>query len=684
MPPNPMLNQLSSWETHKIITATDLGFAEFIDRLYPGEAPEVLLAAALTSRQYGLGHTCFDPQDFLADPESFLSLQIPEDASTTLIKATSGIKDLATTVKLDRWLERLHHAKAISQSGEGRPLILDGDQLYLARNWRYEQQVARAIQSRLGYISAPFEDQVFLNALFGTQDENAPGPNMQKIACALSTRAKLLILTGGPGTGKTYTVVRLLALLLHRQEKLRILLAAPTGKAAARLTESIRDSLNADEIKALPESLRAGIPSKATTLHQMLRSKKNSRSFHHDETNPLHADVVIVDEASMIDLEMMANLMKAVPPQALLILVGDKDQLSSVEAGYVLGDLCRELSSVTAGEFRRDLKSDADQRGYSSDTIEWIKDATGECIQDERCVKTDRLAQQTVMLEHSKRFAGDSGIGKLAEAVNQSQVEVAIEILKGNPRFDDIHWIEKNRPDKKLIDALCMGGETDRDIPEFEGYSEYLKKVKASEDVPTDLEGQNQYFEEILDAFGTFQVLCAVRQGPWGVESLNKIILSQLQKKRLITTYGLADPEWYNGRPVMATHNDYELGIMNGDVGITLAFRNEQTGDSVLRVVFKDPEGTKRPYKVVLPSRLTDVETVFAMTVHKSQGSEFGHVALMLPDPEKAVVLSKELLYTGITRAKKKLTVIGGDAEQFREIINRKTQRSGRLGNLLT
>lgn len=134
----------------------------------------------------------------------------------------------------------------------------------------------------------------------------------------------------------------------------------------------------------------------------------------------------------------------------------------------------------------------------------------------------------------------------------------------------------------------------------------------------------------------------------------------------------------------MATHNDYELGIMNGDVGITLAFRNEQTGDSVLRVVFKDPEGTKRPYKVVLPSRLTDVETVFAMTVHKSQGSEFGHVALMLPDPEKAVVLSKELLYTGITRAKKKLTVIGGDAEQFREIINRKTQRSGRLGNLLT
>lgn len=668
MPPSPLLTQLSSWEAHHIISSTDLGFAEFIDRLYPGEAPEVLLASALTSRQYGLGHTCFDPKAFLTDPETFLGLQIPEDASTELQEAVDGIKDLAAHLTLTHWLDRLQQAKAVSQSGEGRPLILDGNQLYLARNWRNEQRVARAIQSRLSEINqSPFENQTFLETLFGTPKNKRPGPNMQKIACALATRAKLLILTGGPGTGKTYTVVRILALLLHRQERLRILLAAPTGKAAARLTESIRDSLDSDEIKALPETLRTAIPTKATTLHQLLRSRKNSRSFHHDEMNPLHADVVIVDEASMIDLEMMANLMNAVPPQALLILVGDKDQLSSVEAGYVMGDLCL----------------DADQRGYTPETNEWITQATEESIPHDPSTRADRLAQQTVMLKHSERFAAHSGIGRLAEAVNQGHIEQAINILNGSHKFDDIHWIEKNRPDKKLIDALCMGGETDSDIPEFEGYYTYLKTLRPSKDVPRDLKAQNRYFEEVLDAFGTFQVLCAVRQGPWGVESLNKIILAQFQKKRLLTSYGTTDPEWYKGRPVMATRNDYELGIMNGDVGITLSLLDEQTGKKTLRVIFKDPEGRKGPYKVVLPSRLTDVETVFAMTVHKSQGSEFGHVALMLPNPEKAIVLSKELLYTGITRARKKLTVIGGDPEQFGEIIGRKTTRPGRLSELL-
>jgi exodeoxyribonuclease V alpha subunit len=213
MPPNPILNQLSSWEAHNIITATDLGFAEFIDRLYPGEATEVLIASALTSRQYGLGHTCFNPREFLADPVTFLGLQIPEDASPELQQAADGIKELVANLTLATWLDRLHQAKAVSQSGVGRPLILDGDQLYLARNWRNEQQVARAIRSRLSDINpAPFEDQTFLGTLFGTPKNKRPGPNMQKIACALSTRAKLLILTGGPGTGKTYTVVGLIML----------------------------------------------------------------------------------------------------------------------------------------------------------------------------------------------------------------------------------------------------------------------------------------------------------------------------------------------------------------------------------------------------------------------------------------------------------------------------------------
>lgn len=668
MSPNPMLQELEPWVEHRLLNAIDLGFAEFLDRVHPGEAPEVLLAAALTSRQYGLSHVCFDPNAFLEDPLGFLGLQITSDLSDDLKSLARTIEALSNELTLQQWTTALLNSEVVSYATDGMPLVLDSDRVYLGRNWRNEQAVAKAVNARLEDIdTTPFQDAAFLDSLFGSPKNPRPGPNMQKVACALATRARLFILTGGPGTGKTYTVVRILTLLLHREESLRILLAAPTGKAAARLTESITSSLAAPELLALPDSLRSAIPGKASTIHHMLGSKWNSRSFRHDENHPLRADVVIVDEASMIDLEMMTALLKAVPPHALLILVGDKDQLSSVEAGSVMGDLC----------------IDSDQRGYSTDTLKWIMNATGETIHQNGDARTDSLAQQTVMLRHSERFSADSGIGKLAEAVNQGDVESAIEVLSGRPAFDDIQWIEKNRPDKKLIDELCAGRDSDQEIPVFEGYRHYLAEIKGTEHAPTDLNQQTEYFRSVLEAYGKFQVLCAVREGPWGVESLNRIIQAQLKKKRLITSAGFSDNDWYKGRPVMATRNDYELGIMNGDVGITLSFKDPETGASTLRVIFKDPENPTHPYKIVLPSRLTDVETVFAMTVHKSQGSEFGHVALMLPDPEKALVLSRELLYTGITRAKKQLTLIGGDRDQFREIIERKTKRSGRLGELL-
>lgn len=669
MRPNPMLKQLSYWTKLKFLSEIDLGFAEFLDRLQPNEDPTVLLAAALTSQQYGRGHTCMDPAAFLEDPLSFLGRKIKKETPPEIREGEENIKTFAETLSPETWIQTLQRSNVIGNAKSGLPLVWDGDRLYLTRNWRNEQSIAQAIQSRLVDLdTAPFKETAFLQALFGTPSADRPGPNMQKVACALSTRARFLILTGGPGTGKTYTVVRILALLLHQQENLRILLAAPTGKAAARLTESITQSLNADEIKALPESLRAGIPSKATTLHQMLRPKKNSRSFHHNEEDPLHADVVIVDEASMIDLEMMAALIKAVPPKARLILVGDKDQLSSVEAGYVMGDFCTNASG----------------RGYSPATLDWIQSASGEVISYTHPLETDALAQQTVMLTHSERFRGDSGIGQLAEAVNQGATDRAIAILEQTPPLEDIAWIRKDRPDPHLIDTLCVGESPVKAASLAEGYRHYLSRMKASKSVPTDEAEQEAYFHSVLEAFGTFQVLCAVREGPWGVDKLNEMIQAQLEKKGLIRTFGLTHPEWFKGRPIMATRNDYELGIMNGDVGITLDFREEGSARSSLRVVFRNPDSSQSPFKVILPSRLTDVETVFAMTVHKSQGSEFGHVALMIPDPEFSPVLTRELLYTGITRAKKRLTLVGRDKDQLKLIIERQTQRSSHLGLLLT
>ena len=658
MEPNDVLKALAFWSQNEILTDIDVGFAEFLHRLHPEEESGILLAAALTSKRFGLGHICFDPELFLHDPLAFLGLLAETDPSPEQIALSSSIQTVVQGLTVEKWLDTMAHSKVIGNQADHRPLVLDDGRLYLTRNWRNEQSVAVALRARLTPTIKPFDSSDFLTDLFKGGDPERPGPNMQKVATALATRGNLLILTGGPGTGKTFTVVRILALLLHQKHDQRILLAAPTGKAAARLNESIAASLNQDALRALPDEIRSRIPSKATTIHQMLRSRKNSRRFYHNAENPLHADVVVIDEASMIDLEMMATVLKAIPPKALLVVVGDKDQLSSVEAGSVMGDLCIDES----------------ERGYSSETLEWIRSATGEEIAYPHPIKADALAQQTVMLRHSVRFDGSSGIGQLAQAVNRGDSEQVLSVLQGPQNFEDVTWIQQDHPSKNVIENICVKA----------GYRPYLELIQQREWVPSEESEANAFYAKVLGAFGQFQVLAAVREGSWGVENLNKMIQRGLEKSGLIKSNPDKEATWFPGRPVMVTRNDHELGIMNGDVGITLPFQDEATGPMKLRVVFNDPENPGQAFKLVLPSRLTDVETVFAMTVHKSQGSEFGHVALMLPDPEHAPVLTRELLYTGITRAKKTLTLVGGNDEQLKLIIERKIQRSSRLGELMT
>jgi exodeoxyribonuclease V alpha subunit len=482
----------------------------------------------------------------------------------------------------------------------------------------------------------------------------------------MAAQGRFTLITGGPGTGKTTTVVRLLALLqeaaMATGEPLRLSLAAPTGKAAARLTESIGAQV---QTLALDERVREQIPTLVTTLHRLLGSRPGSRHFRHDAANPLPLDVLVVDEASMIDLEMMASLLGALPAHARLILLGDKDQLASVEAGAVLGDLCRE----------------AESGGYSEATRTWLESQTGEQLEDPALVRGDRaLAQHIVMLRHSRRFGSGSGIGRLARAVNLGDAQSARATLATGAH--DLYVLRLSGEQDRALERLLIEGQGGGE-PRPQGYAHYLQMMQAERPAPdTDSQAWDRWAGRVLAAFDQFQLLCAVRQGTWGVEALNERIAEALVKRGLLEqSHG-----WYEGRPVLVTRNDYSLGLMNGDIGIALRLPEppESPGApvrEVLRVVFPRNDGSGA-LRHILPSRLSAVDTVFAMTVHKSQGSEFAHCALILPDSLNPV-LTKELVYTGITRARHWFSLVESRAGIFEQAVQRRVARRSGLREAL-
>ncbi|MFT4192925.1 MAG: exodeoxyribonuclease V subunit alpha, partial [Comamonas sp.] len=522
-------------------------------------------------------------------------------------------------------------------------------------------------------------------------------------ACALMATTAFGILTGGPGTGKTTTVVRLLALLQslalrqggadegagnagpsgQGEVALRIRLAAPTGKAAARLQESVSGAVRGLDLSALPggEAIRAQVPSEVTTLHRLLGSLPDSRRFRHHAGHPLALDVLVIDEASMIDLEMMAAVLAALPAHARLLILGDKDQLSSVEAGAVLGSLCARSGG---GHFW-------------PRTAGWLAEAGGGRVPPELCDTQGRaLDQSVVMLRQSRRFDADSGIGRLAQAVNLGQPARARQLLD-QPTPGLAACRLRPGDDQALRRLAVEGGES---VESGEGgrvgyrhYLALLRRTRPPADAPP--EAFDAWARGVLAAHGRFQVLCALRAGPWGVEGLN------LRIARLLQQDGWLDGAtgWFLGRPVLVTRNDYGLGLMNGDIGITLALPHSQMGTQMgtqegsgsssgsgwrLRVAFASAGGAEAGVRWILPSRLQDVQTVFAMTVHKSQGSEFDHAALLLPE-RMSPVLTRELVYTGITRARRWFTLAtpeagGGAARGVLEAaIGRRVQRSGGL-----
>ena len=655
-----LLLLLTRWVERGWLRALDKAFVAFLHELAPEDDPLVLLAAALTSHQLGHGHVCLDLFETLKEPDFALSLPPEGDVQGGAMLLPS---QLLGSLDGAHWCKVLAASNLVALAADSRdnvrdrPLVLSGKRLYLRRYWAYERRIDLSLRERLTeHESTPNDLLQRLTGLFGPA---RPGEviDWQKLACALATRSAFSIVTGGPGTGKTTTVVRLLALLqapaVEAGMPLRIRLAAPTGKAAARLTESISQQVRTLKVS---EAIREKIPSDVTTVHRLLGSRPGTRHFRHHAGNRLPLDVLVVDEASMIDLEMMANLLDALPAHARLVLLGDKDQLASVEAGAVLGDLCR----------------DAEAGWYSPQTRQWLEAVSGESLQagglQEDTQGAHPLAQQVVMLRHSRRFGEGSGIGQLARWVNQQQPEEARKLLSARSH-DDVYGLSLKGEQDRTLERLLLEGHGEGP----QGYRHYLallRKQRPPLDSPLEDSRWTDWAREVLQAFDAFQLLCAVRKGPWGVEGLNQRVTEALLRARLIES----DQQWYEGRPVLMTRNDYGLGLMNGDIGIALKLpEQEGHGKQVLRVAFPRNDG-QGGVRFVLPSRLNDVETVYAMTVHKSQGSEFAHTALILPDALNPV-LTKELIYTGITRAKDWFSLIEPRPGVFEEAVRRKVKR---------
>jgi exodeoxyribonuclease V alpha subunit len=570
------------------------------------------------------------------------------------------------------WLAALQAHPAVGEGAGSTPLVLQAGRLLLRRHWQCEQAIAQAVDQRLQH--PPGIDDIALrqalDALFPAASAAKPlvgdgaadqEPDWQKIACALAARQAFAIITGGPGTGKTTTVVKLLAVLQHLAlqatatppRPLRIRLAAPTGKAAARLAESIAKARDGLTLDSLPggSALRAALPTEVTTLHRLLGVKPGSRHFRHNARQPLPLDVVVVDEASMVDLEMMAAVLAALPPEARLVLLGDKDQLASVEAGAMLGTLCQR----------------ADGGHYTPATRAWVQQVTGQNLGDAMINPEGRTIDQAIVkLRKSHRFGEASGIGRLAQAVNAGQAEQARHLFaQGLPDLELVTLDPRGQALSRLALASASGWQST--------FAVLHQQRPLASAPPSAFDG---WAHQVLKAAGRFQLLCTVRGGPQGVEAVNRHIAQALATEGLIPSA----EGWYLGRPVMVTRNDYGLGLMNGDVGVTLlapgapgrdqppqamptAAEEDDRATSpapddgssppTLRVAFPDGRGGIR---WVPPSRLQAIETVFAMTVHKSQGSEFDHVALVLPE-NPSPVLKRELVYTAITRAKQRFTL---------------------------
>ena len=518
-----------------------------------------------------------------------------------------------------------------SKAASNLPLILDDEnRLYLHRYFDYERRFAARL---MHFARAPLDDvasgplRSLLNTLFAGNAERFPGrPDWQKVAVALAMLSRLTIISGGPGTGKTTTIVNLLMCLLGQDPECRIALAAPTGKAAARMLDAIRA-----QSAALPPDIVARFPGDPFTIHRLL-GMLPSGEFRHHAGNRLPIDVLVVDEASMLDLALATRLFETVPDAARVILLGDKDQLAAVEAGAVFSEICADPTlSVAIRERLAELTGIAAER-----------------LAPPTATEATPLHDSVVWFRDNFRFAPDSGIGRLAAEINAGDAECMLSWLRSRTN-SSVTWLEDAT---RAPQAATMTRAHD-------AYAAYLDAVRSS---PTDRVA-------VFGAFARFRVLCAERQGPRGVSGINDALARWFRQ-------ALAHPldqgprfRWYPGRPVMILRNEYVLRLFNGDIGIVLP-----SADGDLMVHFADADGT---FRAIAPARLPEHDTAFAMTVHKAQGSEFDEVMLMLP-AQRSRVVTRELLYTAVTRARQRVVIVG-DPEVLAHGIDTCTSRHSGL-----
>ncbi len=589
----------------------------------------IRLALALAARQVRLGHVCLDLPALCA-----AGGPVDEEG-----RRLQGI----VWPPLDVWLAALTDSPLVTclpessppeaAPAEPRPLVLEqpAARLYLRRWWEHEARLAAALAERAA--AAADHDPQLLAA--GLQRYFAPptaadaarreGVADQAAAAALALRRRLAVISGGPGTGKTSTVLRILALLAEQaaargDRPPRLLLLAPTGKAAARMQEAVAEGM--EGLPADAALRRAGKPD-AGTLHRALGVLRDG-GWRHGLADPLPADVVVVDEASMIDAALMRALAEAVAPDARLVILGDRDQLASVEAGAVLAEICG-----TAGR-------------------------AGDRSAGAAAAPPPAIAGCIARLSYSFRFTAGGGIGELAAAVRDGDANRAMAILR-----------DADRPDLRWLDVSPARGR-DRLEAELErqvlaGYGVYLDALRGADG--------SAAVAEALKALGSYRVLCAHRRGPTGVAALNEAVTATLARAGRLEPIG----EQWPGRALLITRNDEALRLYNGDTGLVAA---DPAAGGRLRAWFPGPAGA--PPRAIAPPRLPPHENALVMSIHKSQGSEFDRVAVILPEADSPL-LSRELLYTAITRARHGVTVYAGEAA-LRAAIGRSARRDSGLG----
>lgn len=643
-------------EYSRVISSIDRHFAKMVCNLAGEKASEELyIAASLISHLTTEGRQiCLNLQD--TENKQTLAEFFLQASNDLQDKEEKIIEALEKRPVPDNWEGKLLNSKVVAPAEEEKspykPLILDNHRLYLHRYWQYEQNLARLINKRYSLSKKKTPDIinsqrlereiVGISARFDNNIKLKLKPDWQQTAVYVALSSPFSIITGGPGTGKTTVVSSILAILLQENPKIRVALCAPTGKAQARLLEALKVEM--DQLRCSGDVRERLLNLQATTIHRLLGSSPGWPYFNHNAENQLNIDYLVVDEVSMVSLPLMAKLMEAVPDQAGILLLGDKDQLASVESGSVLADVCDFANYGQSFELfpiqREFLKNQSWPPGPLTS-----------------------LNQSVVALTKSYRFSDNQGIGKLKDLVKAGEAEAALDLIQNDQ----------------------TGEITYRPLPSSDNIYRALQKFLTHWNLKIPNLNKRIYFKdfyhlnsqktgfEIMDqldrAFGIldrFRILCTHRKGPFGSDNINRLVRLLLDKTR----------PYQHGLPLMITANNYALRLFNGDIGLCWYDKNMN-----LKVFFPNPDYRENTeiskYRSLFPAQLPEHETVFAMTIHKAQGSGFDNILMIFPSQDSRI-LTRELVYTGITRARNKVD-LWTDLDILSSAIQRPTKRRSGL-----